>query len=99
MFELEQQQGSLVGFWSPPYMGTALTVPGFHLHFLSADKERGGHVLDAKLLQGTAYIQPVSRLAGQCSLFCPTPNCHACLLAPFPPSPYFEGARRTGENP
>ncbi|GAB4824241.1 hypothetical protein N2152v2_011287 [Parachlorella kessleri] len=59
VFELEEQEGSLIGFWSPPFMGSAVTVPGFHLHFLSADRQRGGHVLEAKLLRGTAYIQPV----------------------------------------
>ncbi len=60
VFELEEQEGSLIGFWSPPFMGSAVTVPGFHLHFLSADRQRGGHVLEAKMLRGTAYIQPVS---------------------------------------
>lgn len=35
VFELGAGSGTLVGFWSPPFMGSALTVPGFHLHFLS----------------------------------------------------------------
>lgn len=59
VFELHGEEGWLVGFWSPPYMGHALTVPGFHLHFLSRDKARGGHVLEGVMLRGSAYIQPV----------------------------------------
>jgi len=41
----EQIQGTLVGFWVPPYMQT-LNVPGFHFHFLSQDHTCGGHLLD-----------------------------------------------------
>lgn len=37
--------GVLVGFWMPSiYQG--ITVAGVHLHFLSADRGVGGHVLD-----------------------------------------------------
>lgn len=37
-------QGSLMGFWSPAYART-FNIPGYHLHFLSADRASGGHVL------------------------------------------------------
>ncbi|EFN55738.1 hypothetical protein CHLNCDRAFT_134073 [Chlorella variabilis] len=57
VFELGAGSGTLVGFWSPPFMGSALTVPGFHLHFLSEDKMQGGHLLEAVLLEGEAQIQ------------------------------------------
>jgi acetolactate decarboxylase len=43
-FELHNVPGTLVGFWTPQYAKT-LNVPGYHLHFLSADRSRGGHVL------------------------------------------------------
>lgn len=37
--------GTLVGFWSPAiYQGIA--VAGLHLHFITADRGAGGHVLD-----------------------------------------------------
>jgi acetolactate decarboxylase len=44
-FEFGDLPGGLVGFWTPEYAKT-LNVSGYHLHFLSADHTRGGHVLD-----------------------------------------------------
>jgi acetolactate decarboxylase len=44
-YHLENISGTLVGFWSPDY-ARALNVPGYHLHFLSQDKTKGGHLLD-----------------------------------------------------
>ncbi|KAJ5356793.1 Alpha-acetolactate decarboxylase [Penicillium concentricum] len=38
-------EGTLFGFWSPAFSG-GFSVPGFHLHFLSKSKDRGGHVLE-----------------------------------------------------
>jgi alpha-acetolactate decarboxylase len=35
------------GFWTPDYAQT-LNVPGYHLHFLSADRNRGGHLLQCR---------------------------------------------------
>ena len=43
-FRLKDITGTIVGFWSPPY-SKAISVAGWHLHFLSDDRERGGHVL------------------------------------------------------
>ena len=37
--------GTLVGFWAPRY-ARAVSVPGYHFHFLSSDRTLGGHVLD-----------------------------------------------------
>jgi acetolactate decarboxylase len=48
IFELKNQEGTLVGFRFPPYT-EGINVPGYHFHFLSKDKTHGGHVLD---LQG-----------------------------------------------
>ncbi|OJJ42135.1 hypothetical protein ASPZODRAFT_2122789 [Penicilliopsis zonata CBS 506.65] len=39
------QSGTLFGFMSPGYTA-GLSVPGIHLHFLSKDRQHGGHVLD-----------------------------------------------------
>jgi len=38
-------EGTLVGFYTPAFMGS-LSVPGMHLHFLSADRKTGGHLLE-----------------------------------------------------
>ena len=39
-FEFHDVSGTLVGFWTPEYAKT-LNVPGYHLHFLSADRKQG----------------------------------------------------------
>ncbi len=44
VFEEEGITGTVFGFWSPAY-ASAITVPGLHLHFMSADLKQGGHVL------------------------------------------------------
>ena len=43
-FEFHDISGTLVGFWTPEYAKT-LNVPGYHLHFISSDRTRGGHLL------------------------------------------------------
>ena len=44
VFDLNNCEGTLVGFWTPAYAKT-LNVPGYHLHLLSSDHCYGGHVL------------------------------------------------------
>ena len=46
-FEFHNVPGTLVGFWTPEYAKT-LNVPGYHLHFLSADRTKGGHLLQCR---------------------------------------------------
>jgi acetolactate decarboxylase len=43
-FTFENIDGTLVGFWSPEY-AKSFNVPGYHFHFLSNDRTKGGHVL------------------------------------------------------
>jgi acetolactate decarboxylase len=51
-FLFENVEGTLVGLWSPNYAG-AFSVPGYHFHFISADKKRGGHVLECSIRTAT----------------------------------------------
>jgi acetolactate decarboxylase len=46
-FEFSNISGTLVGFWTPEY-AKSLNVPGYHLHFISADRTRGGHLLQCR---------------------------------------------------
>jgi acetolactate decarboxylase len=46
-FEFCDIAGTLVGFWSPEY-ASAFNVPGYHFHFISADRTCGGHVLECR---------------------------------------------------
>jgi acetolactate decarboxylase len=38
-------QGTLVCVWSPRY-SRSFSIPGYHFHFISKDRTKGGHVLD-----------------------------------------------------
>lgn len=45
VYELRNATGTLVGLYSPSF-SDGISVPGWHLHFVSADRRAGGHVLD-----------------------------------------------------
>jgi len=47
VFELRDVEGTMVGFRFPAYV-EGIEVGGYHLHFISADRSRGGHVLDSR---------------------------------------------------
>lgn len=51
VFEYTEVSGRLVGFWLPSYMGNT-NAAGYHLHFLSDDLQKGGHVLDLVISNG-----------------------------------------------
>ena len=44
-FEFHEVEGTIVGFFTPDYL-RGVNVPGYHLHFITADRSAGGHVLD-----------------------------------------------------
>jgi acetolactate decarboxylase len=48
-FLFDEVEGTLVGLWSPDFAGS-FSVPGYHFHFLSTDRRRGGHVLECEAL-------------------------------------------------
>jgi acetolactate decarboxylase len=52
----------MVGFWFPRHMG-GLNVPGYHFHFLTDDRTRGGHVLDARPRLVTVTIDETATLS------------------------------------
>ena len=54
--ELGPVDGTIVGFWSPPY-ASGLEVAGYHFHFLTDDRRAGGHVLDCAGHELRAQIQ------------------------------------------
>jgi acetolactate decarboxylase len=53
VFEYNNVSGVMVGFWCPSYTGS-VCVPAYHLHFITDDRQAGGHVLDLRL--GTVTI-------------------------------------------
>jgi len=55
VFAMQQISGTMVGFWCPSFV-KGVNVPGYHVHFLSADTQRGGHVLDFIARDATVEI-------------------------------------------
>ena len=47
VYDFPQVKGSLVGFYCPSFV-KGVNVPGYHLHFLGAARQKGGHVLALK---------------------------------------------------
>ena len=45
VFEFRNVTGTAVGFYTPP-AAAGMNVAGYHLHFITSDRSRGGHVLD-----------------------------------------------------
>ena len=54
-------QGTLVGFYFPEYLN-GVNVGGFHFHFISTDRTKGGHVLNVSTKSATCSIQPCQDL-------------------------------------
>lgn len=48
-FLFKAVEGTLVGLWSPGF-AASFSVPGYHFHFLSSDRQKGGHVLECQAL-------------------------------------------------
>lgn len=44
-FDFKDIDGSLVGIWAPQF-SSALNIAGYHFHFLSEDRTKGGHLLE-----------------------------------------------------
>jgi acetolactate decarboxylase len=57
-FGFRQLDGTLVGIWSPAF-SSAFSVRGYHFHFLSSDRTKGGHLLDCS---GRNLAMQVERL-------------------------------------
>ena len=60
-FTLNNIRGTLVGFWSPAYVG-GVNVPGYHLHFITKDRSAGGHVLGLQAESVNIRIEGVNEL-------------------------------------
>jgi len=57
VFELREVEGTMLGFRFPAYV-EGIEVPGYHLHFVGADRRRGGHVLDSRSRGLRARLDP-----------------------------------------
>jgi len=46
-FSFTDIDGTLIGLWSPGF-SSAFSISGYHFHFLSKDRQHGGHLLDVE---------------------------------------------------
>jgi acetolactate decarboxylase len=60
-FEFADVDGTIVGFRFPDY-AQGINVPGYHLHFVAADRGRGGHVLDCTVVDPRIQVDHTSHL-------------------------------------
>ena len=49
-------EGTLVGFYTPTFM-PSVNVPGYHFHFITADRSRGGHLLECTVREAQCALQ------------------------------------------
>jgi acetolactate decarboxylase len=61
VFELLDVEGTMLGFRFPDYV-EGIEVSGYHLHFISADRSRGGHVLASRSNGLWVRLDPSSEL-------------------------------------
>lgn len=61
VFELVDVEGTMLGFRFPDYV-EGIEVGGYHLHFISGDRSRGGHVLDSRSRALRARLDPSNDL-------------------------------------
>jgi len=61
VFELRELRGTMLGFRFPAWV-EGIEVAGYHLHFISEDRARGGHVLDSRSRAPRVRIDPSADL-------------------------------------
>ena len=57
----EDLAGTAVGLYCPAYM-QSMNAPGWHFHFISDDRTKGGHLTEASLQNCRAELCMMSRL-------------------------------------
>ena len=60
VFEFKNIEGTLIGFRMPDYMQD-VNVAGYHMHFLSRDKTKGGHLLECAVKSGEVKVDATGR--------------------------------------
>ena len=60
-FDFRDVSGTLIGFRSPPYT-QGVNVAGYHVHFITEQRDGGGHVLEYRIKRGKLQLGLVSKL-------------------------------------
>ncbi len=61
VFRFDQRSGVIIGFRTPQYM-QGINVAGYHEHFITDDRQGGGHLLNYQLEHGTLTFGEISKL-------------------------------------
>jgi len=56
VFEFHDVEGTIVGFYTPNFLA-GVHLPGLHLHFITKDRTRGGHLMAAAPREVTVKLQ------------------------------------------
>ena len=60
-FFFENISGSLICVYFPDYMD-GINAPGWHFHFISDDRTRGGHVFELVMERGTVQLDKINTI-------------------------------------
>ncbi len=60
-FQFHNIKGTLVGVYFPDYMD-GINAPGWHFHFVSEDRKKGGHVFEIILQEGKGLISKINSI-------------------------------------
>lgn len=63
-YEYENIEGTIVGLFCPAYMNS-MNAPGWHFHFISEDKTKGGHMTEAVLKNCRLQVHKMSRFIAE----------------------------------
>ncbi len=56
----ENESGWVIGAWVPAYL-EGINLPGWHIHFLSDDTRRGGHLLELAVGKASGKLESYAR--------------------------------------
>ena len=60
-FYFDEIRGSLVCVYYPDYMD-GINASGWHLHFVSEDRTKGGHVFEINMVRGAVCMDKINRI-------------------------------------
>lgn len=60
-FSFDDIKGTLICIYYPDYMD-GINAPGWHLHFISEDRTKGGHVFEIKMRSGKVRLDKITRV-------------------------------------
>lgn len=60
-FRFDEVKGTLICVYYPDYMD-GINAPGWHLHFISDDRTKGGHVFELDMKHGSALMDKISNI-------------------------------------